>query len=429
MAAVALAVVGVVATLWRPTSGLVPVDTPLSRFGPEVLEAARAYRRPGDVGRLVATGLELAVPVLLLVLPAGRGLIRRLAGPPGSWWRGGLVAAGIAVLTSLARLPVTVWLGYVRDTRWGFNTADPLSWARDWLLSGAVGWLITFVAGAVLVGAARRWPASWHWRLVGVGTLLAGVLTLLHPVLIQPLFYDTEPLAPGPVRAEVAAVLESAGEPEVPILVGDASRRTTRINAFVSGLGPSRRVVLFDNLLVRPPAQVGAVVAHELAHRRHHDLARSVLLGAAGMVVGLLVVRRLWEVPALRRLVGVRSRGDPRLAAVAVVAVVVVQIVAQPLEMAVSRRAEAAADARSLQWTGDPGALVRIARAFTVRDLARPSPPAVVHVLWGTHPAVHERIGAAAGFAVARGIPLPGLAAVRRAERDLRHPAVEGPLP
>lgn len=419
-----LALVGGVVALWRP-AGLPPVvPTPLAQFGPEVLEAVHAYQRPRTVGRGIATLVEVAVPLAVVLTPWGRRWVGRLAGSREAWWRGGLVAAGIAVALSLVRLPLAVWLGYVHDTRWGFNTAGPVAWARDWLLSGAVGWVVAGIGGAVLAGAVRRWPTSWHWRLVGVGTLLTALLVLAHPLVVEPLFYRTTPLPPGPAREQVRRVLEAAGEPDVPILVGDASRRTTRVNAFVSGLGPTRRVVLFDTLLTRPPEQIGVVVAHELAHREHHDLARSVLLSAAGLLVGLQVVRRLWDSPAARRWVAARGRDDPRLVAVAVAGAVVVQLVLQPVAMAASRRAEAAADARALALTGEPSALVRVARGFTVRDLADPAPPRALHLLWGTHPTVRNRIRMAAGFAAFRDLDLPDPAAVRRAERDLLHPAV-----
>lgn len=424
MVALLLAVAGVAVALWRPTELPPVVPTPLARFRPEVLEAVHAYQRPRTVGRLLAALLEVIVPLLVVLTPPGRRWVARLAGPREAWWRGGLVAAGIVVVLSLSRLPVAVWLGYVHDSRWGFNTAGPVAWARDWLLSGAVGWIVAAVGGAVLVGAVRRWPASWHWRLVGVGTLLTALLVLVHPLVVEPLFYRTSPLPPGPARQEVTRVLEAAGEPDVPILVGDASRRTTRVNAFVSGLGPTRRVMLFDTLLERSPEQIGVVVAHELAHREHHDLARSVLLSAAGLLIGLRLVRWLWDAPVARRRVGARGRDDPRLVAVAVAGVAVLQLLLQPVAMAASRRAEAAADARALTLTGQPSALVRVARGFTIRDLVHPAPPRALHLLWGTHPTVRERIGMAAGFAASRALRLPDREAVQRAERDLLHPAV-----
>lgn len=438
VAALLLAGAGVAAGWWRPLADLPAPRTELARFAPEVLAAARAYQQPGDVGAAVALVLRVGVPLLAVLTPPGRRLVARLAGPQHDpdgtdrslarrAGRGGLVAAGILAAASLARLPLDVWLGWFHDTRWGFNTAGPLAWARDWLLANAIGWVAALVAGAVLVAALSRWPRSWHWRMVLIGTALTAALTFVYPLVVRPLFYDTRPLRDGPVRTEVQEVLAGAGLPDVPIEVGDASRRTTRVNAFVSGLGPSRRVLLFDTLLELPPEQVGLVVAHELAHRLHRDLLRGVLLSAAGLLVGVLALRWVLGRRRVRRAAGARGRADPRLIAVAVAVAVAVETALLPVAMAASRRAEAAADARAMELTGEPGRWARTARAFTVRDLARPRPPAPVRWLWGSHPTVAQRIRAAAGYAAANDLPLPDLQQVREDEADLRHPRIGDP--
>lgn len=422
--AAALAAVGLLVNLARPLAGIGTAATELDSFIPEVLRAVADYHAPRRVATAVALVLAVAVPLWFVMTSLGRRVVRWVVSSGQRATRGALLAVAIAVAVSVAGLPLDVWIGYVHEGRWGFRTADALDWSRDWVLAEALTWVLAAVVGAALVAAVRRWPSGWHWRLMIAGLVLTGLLGLLYPVVIQPLFLDTRPLEAGPARTAVEEVLVAAGEPELPILVADASRRTTRVNALVAGLGPTRRVVLYDNLLELPPRQVGLVTAHELAHREHADILRGTLLTSAGLLVSLLVLRWVWHAPWLRERLDARGVADPRLVAGALAAAAVLELAGMPAAGWFSRRAERAADERAMELTGDPATLATTSRVFTVRDLADPTPPSWVHLLLGTHPTVEDRIRHAAGYAAETGAELPGVAAVRRDERDLRHPAI-----
>lgn len=424
--AIVLAVAGLAATLWRPLAPpLGPVTTELDDFGRGILRTVEAFRGPRYVAGVLRLTLDLAIPLLVVWSGPGRRLVARVAGPTArAAWRGGLVAAVIALSTGVATLPLDIWIGYVHDGDWGFRTADAALWARDRAVALALSLALAWLAGTILVSAVRRWPRSWPWRLVTIGTALGALLVLVHPLVIEPLFLQRTPLAEGPVRDEIETVLVAAGEPGMPISVADASTRSTRVNAYVTGLGPTRAVVLYDTILELPPDQVAAVVAHELAHREHADLPRGVLLTATALLVPLLLLQRLWGSPGAAALVDARGPSDPRLVAVAVAFAALVTTVGQPLGNLVSRRAEAAADHRAIALTGDADVLVRTARTFTVRDLSPPEPPPWVVVLWATHPPVGDRIRAAVQLAQRRGLPLPDIAELREVEQDILHPAI-----
>jgi STE24 endopeptidase len=424
--AVGLAAIGLAASIWRPLAPATgAVATELDEFAPEVLATVAAYRSPLYAAGLLHLVLTVAVPLLVLFTVTGRAWVRRLAGRrTDAIWRGGLVAAGVAILTGLVTLPLDVWIGYVHAGRWGFRAAGPLLWARDRALTVLIGALAVAVAAVVLLWAVRRWPRSWHWRLVTIGTVLAALVVMAYPLLVAPLFGSQTPLAAGPVRDEVESVLASAGEAGLPIVVEDASTRTTKVNAYVSGLGPTREVVLYDTILALPPDQVAVVVAHELAHREHRDLPRGVLLTAAALLVSLLLLRGLWTSPTVAAQVGARGPHDPRMAAFAVAFAAAVMLVGQPLGSALSRRAEAAADHRAIELTGEADLLMRTARTFVVRDLSQPDPPRWAMLLWATHPSADQRIRSAVAAARAQDLPLPPLAEVRADERGLRHPAI-----
>src|SRR5690606_979351 len=132
--------------------------------------------------------------------------------------------------------------------------------------------VIFAAVGCLLAVLLARLPRTWWIALAGAAAALTFALSLLTPVLIAPLFERTAPIRDPALRAEIVALADRAGVPVGDVRISDASRRTTAANARVSGLGGSRRIVLYDTLVKRFPAdQVRLVVAHELAHveRRH----------------------------------------------------------------------------------------------------------------------------------------------------------------
>lgn len=424
--ALTLAVVGAVGAIWRPLAPAIgQVVTDLDRFSPEVLRVIGEYRRPRYAAGLGSLALSLAVPLWFVWTARGRAFVRRLAGHrEHAPFRAGLVAAVLTIVGRLVTLPISVWIGYVHEGRWGFRVSGPGLWARDQAVGALVAALVVAVVVTVLMWAVARWPRSWAWRMVTIGTALAAVLVLLQPLVIEPLFSQTRPLEPGPIRDAVTDVLVASGEGELPIEVSDASRRTTRVNAYVSGLGPTRNVVLYDTILELPPDQVAVVVAHELAHREHRDLPRGVLLSATALIIPLLVLRRVLRSQTTAATTGARGPSDPRMVAVVLAVGALATVVGQPVGALVSRRAEAAADHRALELTGASEELIRTARTFALADLSQPSPPSWVVFLWATHPTVDERIRAAAAFAQQEGDALPTLDDLAEDEAAIRHPAL-----
>jgi STE24 endopeptidase len=216
------------------------------------------------------------------------------------------------------------------------------------------------------------------------------VITIwLYPVVIDPLFNRFEPLRPGPLREEVLQLADRAGVDVGQVYRVDASRRTSAANAYVNGLGHSKRVVLYDNLIDRfPHDEVMVVVAHELGHQKHNDLLRGLAWLALVAPAGTFLTQALAE-----RLAGRRwTRGPAALPAIAL-AVSLVALGLGSASNALSRQVEARADSFALDLTRDPADFLKFERRIAVRNITDPDPPRLLHLLFDTHPTTVERLG------------------------------------
>ncbi|MFL6094264.1 MAG: M48 family metalloprotease, partial [Blastococcus sp.] len=213
---------------------------------------------------------------------------------------------------------------------------------------------------------------------------------------IEPAFNRFDPMAAGPLRSDLLALAEKNGTPVRDVLVSDASRRTTTLNAYVSGFGSTRRIVVYDTVLERlPDAQIESIVAHELGHVAADDVLTGTLMGALGAAAGVATLGWLVSIRPLRRRSGADSPGDPRIVALVLFLMAVGTLVSTPVQNLVSRQIEARADVHALDLTADPDAFMAMQRRLAVANLSEPDPPAVLQWLFGSHPTTAQRIGLA----------------------------------
>jgi len=210
----------------------------------------------------------------------------------------------------------------------------------------------------------------------------------------------------GPLRDRLLALADAAGVRVRDVLVADASRRTTALNAYVSGLGPTRRIVVHDTLLDRgEDDEAAAVVAHELGHVVAHDVRTGTLLGAAGAAAGVLVAAALLAWPPLLAATGIDGAGDPAVAGVLIALGAWAGLLGAPLSNGLSRRIERRADAFCLDLARDPYVVARMHRGLAITNLAPLRPVRILHLWFGTHPTSPERIAAARAWARGHGLP------------------------
>jgi STE24 endopeptidase len=390
---VAVAAAGAATFLLRPRSGLIDpaaVDVQ-GYFTAFQLERAEDYR---SVQRLLAVGgLVVGTGTLaLLAWRPPRRLFDRLARRPII---GGAVAgAGISLLLVLVEFPLSVWR-HERAVDVGLNTQTWFDWVSDVAKSAGVDAAFAAAGGAVALLLVRRFRRNW-WAPAAAVIVAFGVVTIwLFPVVIDPIFNDFEKLPPGATRSDVLELADRADVDVGEVYRVDASRRTTAANAYVGGLGHSKRVVLYDNLISGfPRDEIRMVVAHELGHQKHNDLIRGLAWLALVAPAGTFLVQRLAEAFARRE-----GLGDPAvkpgpivLPAIAL-AVGLVTFGMGAASNVLSRQVEGRADAYALSLTRDPAAFTQLERRLAIRNVSDPDPPRLLHVLFGTHPTTAERIG------------------------------------
>lgn len=368
-------------------------------FDERQIERAQSYRSGQRTIFFATLALEGGV---LAVLMLGRpSLARRALQSAGRRPVRGAAVAGAAISVGLAVL--TLPLGAVshqRAVEAGLSTQGFGPWLTDAGRAGALGAVFAAGGAALLVGLTRRFGARWWIAASGAAVALEVVFVWLTPLAIAPLFNRFEALPPGEVRSEVLALAGRADVDVREVYRVDASRRTRTFNAYVDGIGSSRRVVLYDNLLeeANRPA-LRAVVAHELGHVANNDIPRGMLFFALVAPLGLLTAALL-----ARRLLADTgtSPGTPAALPAYALAIGVVGIVLAVPGNQLSRAVEARTDSFALELTREPEGMVDLHRELAVRNLSDPSPPAALHFLFGTHPTTMERIGAAVAFQRAR---------------------------
>jgi STE24 endopeptidase len=397
---IALVVVIAVRTPWEvlpvPPGGRTPID-PGAGLSAEQLDRAEAFAAALRPASLVSLVLGLAVSAVLGLTRLGGRLVRAVAAPlGGGWvWQVLLGVLALAVIGRVATLPLGAYGEMIRH-RYGLSTRGWGLWLRDVAVSTAIDAGLTALGLLALVWLARRAPRTW-WAWAGLGAAaLVVVGSFLWPVLIEPAFNRFDPLPAGQLRTDLLELADENGTPVQDVLVSDASRRTTALNAYVSGFGATRRIVVYDTVLGQlPDDQIESIAAHELGHVAADDVLTGTLTGALGAGAGVALLGWLLASERLLRRVEAGSPGDPRVVPLVLLLLAVGTLLSTPLQNLVSRHIEARADVHALDLTADPDALIDLQRELAGTNLSDPDPPVIWQWFFGSHPTTAQRIAIA----------------------------------
>lgn len=362
-------------------------------FTPAQLAREQAFHvaaRPASYAALV---LGLVVAGVLGLTRWGPRLVSRL---PGSWAvRATLATVTLLLIPRLAVLPFEAQDERVLR-RYGLSTQDWPSWLADQSKALTITCGTTVLVVLVLLALVRALPRTWWLAGAACAALLVLGGSFAYPLVVEPAFNHFTPLSAGPLRTDLLDLAARDGVPVKDVLVADASRRTTALNAYVSGFGSSRRIVVYDTLLrEQTPAEVRLVVAHELGHAKRQDVLHGTLIGAFLGAAGICALSLLLSSRRLLDRLGATGPGDPRVLPLVIFLAALAPLLAAPLTNVVSRHIEARADVHSLELTGDVDTFISSEQTLSTVNLSDLKPSPLAYALFFTHPSGPERIALA----------------------------------
>lgn len=345
-----------------------------------------------------AQGLQL----LLLGALALTGFARRLA-ETCERWAGGrwvlavlLVGAFCFLAEELLSFPVSLYGGLYHERAWGLTDRTLAPWLWDHAKALAVSAVIGATLLLGLYALLRMLPRTW-WIVATLGSAGLGVFfALVWPIAIAPLFNRFVPLERTPhaeLLPRIEALAARAGLVVRDVHVMDASRQSRHTNAYFAGFGPTRRIVLYDNLVKNhPPDEVESILGHELGHWRHGHITKGLVLGAFGSLLGFFFLARILEWAVAREPFHLRSPADPAGLPLILLLSYLGSWLALPVASAISRHFERQADQAALELAGRPDVFIEAEKRLARDNVANVAPAPLNVWLFASHPPAVERI-------------------------------------
>ncbi len=364
----------------------VPVE-PRAYFSAAQIERADDFRSGQRWIFLAQTAIGLGVLVLIVRRPP-----RRLTDLPRPLLAGAATAAAISVAGLVAHLPLAV-VARERAKDVGLVTQDWVGYAGDVAKNAGIGAVLAAAGGALFVLGLRRLGERWWIAGAVIVVAYGAATTYASPVVLDPLFNDFKKLPAGDLRSDVLRLAREAGVDAGEVYEIDASRRTTAANAYVAGVGRTKRVVIYDNLIEDfSPAETRLVVAHELGHAHYHDVRNGLIW------VAIVALPGMWALAEITRRLGGPATAGARAVPAAALGIAIVVPVMTMVSNQLSRQVEARADAFALELTHEPETFIGFQRRIAIQNVSDVDPPALYALLFGTHPTTMDRIGMGEAF-------------------------------
>ncbi|MBI1734736.1 MAG: M48 family metalloprotease [Candidatus Rokubacteria bacterium] len=355
--------------------------------------AARYHRIQLALG-IVSVTIDVAFLAVVAWSGGAHALAARAGRLSGAWWLElAIVAAALGAGAAALGAPLGWLRGYHLPRRYGLLHQPFAAWLGDRAKAAALGGVLGLAAVEAMYALMRATPL-WWLVAAGIFSLASIALATIFPVWIVPLFYRLTPLADEQLRARLLALAARAGVPAVGVFVVDQSRKGRTANAALTGLGRTRRIVLFDTLVSSfSHDEIESVLAHELGHHVHRDLWRGLVAQSVVTLASFWVADRVLRASAGP--LDLEHLADP--AGLPWVALVIgaVSFVAVPLANALSRWMERRADDFALALTGNAGAFVGAMERLADLNLAERRPSRLKEMLLYSHPSIDRRIARA----------------------------------
>lgn len=320
-----------------------------------------------------------------------RDWARRVTGK--AWLQPMVYAVPFTLAGTLLALPWTVYAAYWREKQYGLMNLSLGGWLGERAIALVIGIIVTAVLLAVLFAVIRRSPKLWWaWGAASV-TLIMAFFIAVAPVFVSPLFNKYTPMPEGELRSEILAMAKAEGIPADNVYVFDASKQTDRISANVSGLGPTIRISLNDNLLRRSsPESVKAVMGHEMGHYVLNHIVWIILFFAVLLFAAFWLIN--WAAPRILQRYGakwrIQSIADPAVTPLFAILITGFLFLMTPVTNSFVRTMESQADAFGLDAAREPDGFAAV--AMQLSEYRKIEPSALEEALFYDHPSGRTRV-------------------------------------
>lgn len=365
-------------------------DTTVRRFVVHVTPEMIRHSRLLDL--LYFAGFVYGCAVLIIILRSGISV--RLRDTASSAKRPFVIAmlyfALLSAVTTAFEFPLAFYRGFVVPHEFNLTNQTFASWLGDFGKAFGVDVIIGCILAALTLTAIRMFRRWWIALWLGsIPLIILGVV--ITPLVIDPLFNQFEPLRDQQLRRDLLAEASRAGIEGSRVYEVDKSKQTKTMNAYVTGIGPSKRIVLWDTLLQKMDHdEILAVMGHEMGHYVMHHIWQGIAFGIAVSFCGFFIAQKIYERGL--RWWGFTDRADPAALPWLLLIGTVITFLLSPVTNGFSRHVEHQADKFALDLTHLNEAAASAEVKFAEDSKQDPNPPAFIEWWRYTHPSAQKRI-------------------------------------
>lgn len=394
-------------------------------FDEELIQRGLRYAHERRLLGWAQTGLQLVFLLSVIVTGFARRWTDWCARWMGGRWYLGLLLVGVSVYLAEQLLALPLRLVRLEQARaWGMTQRGTL----DWLLDHAKSLGVVLVVGTMVLSGLYlliRWLPRWWWLPAGVAGALFGIFcAFVMPLVIDPLFNTFTPLTDQTLQERFRALAARAGVSVEEVLVMDASRQSKHSNAYFTGFGSTRRIVVYDTLLqpyaaasassvarivATAPAspstvavvyhehgqaadEIESILAHEIGHWQHDHVVKGIALATVGALIGLFVLSCILRWCVNRAPFRLRHPADPAGLPLLLLLLLLGSWISMPIQNGISRHFERQADAAGLDLAGRADAFIGAEKRLCRDNLSNVAPTPFNVWMFSTHPSALERI-------------------------------------
>jgi len=304
------------------------------------------------------------------------------------------------LISTIIGLPLGYYSSYVHEHKWGFSNYTNKTWIVDQLKSFAVSLILLPILLGLFFWVLWKFPETWWLVAATITTLVSIVFVTLFPVVILPIFNKYDTIEDEELTSQLSEILHKAGLQSSGFFRQDMSRQTKKENAFLAGMGKTRRVVIADNLLEHMSlSEIKSVIAHEVGHYRYSHLPKNILIGTIQQLIIFYLLNIIMKTLYPEFLTS-NINNLTLFPMFSLIMSLLSSLLFGPLNNMISRYFERQADRTSLELYPDKNSFQKAMAGLANRNLSNAYPEWWVKLLYYSHPPIGERLSFAENYKI-----------------------------